>query len=434
MKKIFSLALVALMALSATAQERMSADLRSMTRNTNAVRVMPKLESKKAAFLNGDVQHKVVAEGTADTATYFPSWNVLKGGWDSEGYEMFPMLFQRHQDTVTFYNDSYIYVNSEFGWFMSTDPSDPITNDTNFVVEPGLFTDYDQYYEDMMPMLMNANGSMYYYGQPLVDLYSSYGYTAKTYWMSLPQTFFYPMTNCMLYTSEEIGGEYTENNVAPWHWDYENGGSYIFGTGFPAQDYPKFVQRGYTKMPDSLVVFFGYNDEVMEIDTVSLQFHSFTQDFLPAGSGITVQLFDHNGPIGQYTATAADTVASYVLDPSRTGVPGLYWTHGQLNFPIHCTAQGRVQARIYGFNQNGANIGFKADEGNYSSTTYHVVNGKLLYYWIANIAMTFNARFGAPTAIENHGAEIKATKSLKDGQLVIEKNGLKYNVLGASLK
>lgn len=39
-----------------------------------------------------------------------------------------------------------------------------------------------------------------------------------------------------------------------------------------------------------------------------------------------------------------------------------------------------------------------------------------------------------PTAIENNEAEIKATKSLKNGQLVIEKNGLKYNVLGASLK
>lgn len=430
MKKIFSLAFVALMALGANAQQKVSADLRSMTRNTNTVRVAPKMESKKAAFLNGDVQHKVAAEAQ-DTALYFPSANVLKGGWDMEGNSMFPMFFQHHLDTVTFYFNAIDNAGSEFGWFMSNDLNTILSQDSDWVIEPGMFDDYDEYYQNMMPTLLFANESQFYYGDALVDIYAKYGYTANTYWMSLPSSFYYPMTNCMMYTSEEVGGLYTENNVDSWFWSYENGGSYVFGTGLPAQNYPQLVNRGYTKSPDSLAVFFGYEGETMSIDTVSLQFSTFTDNFLPAGSGITVKLFDDNGLVGQYTATIADTVGMF---NANTGIPGLNWHHGQLNFPIKGTAQGEVMALIYGFNQNGANIGFKADENNYASTTYHVVNGKLIYYWIANLAMTFNVKFqSGASAVENVAKDVKVEKLIENGQVVIMKGNKKYNVLGAEL-
>ena len=53
---------------------------------------------------------------------------------------------------------------------------------------------------------------------------------------------------------------------------------------------------------------------------------------------------------------------------------------------------------------------------------------------IADETLAFYAKPGkAPTALDKTEAGVKATKTLVNGQLVIEKNGVKYNVLGARL-
>lgn len=48
-------------------------------------------------------------------------------------------------------------------------------------------------------------------------------------------------------------------------------------------------------------------------------------------------------------------------------------------------------------------------------------------------ARQFNITYGAPTALKNVDAAVKASKVIKNGQLVIEKNGVLFNAQGAKL-
>lgn len=51
-----------------------------------------------------------------------------------------------------------------------------------------------------------------------------------------------------------------------------------------------------------------------------------------------------------------------------------------------------------------------------------------------NTAVTYAQFTYAATAVENVNADVKAVKSIKNGQIVIEHNGVKYNVLGTEMK
>lgn len=75
-----------------------------------------------------------------------------------------------------------------------------------------------------------------------------------------------------------------------------------------------------------------------------------------------------------------------------------------------------------------SNVVVAAEEGGFVVTADFLLKSGDLYH------VTIHAAYTEPQAIDNTEVELKAVKRFENGQLIIEKNGAKYNVLGAQVR
>lgn len=460
MKKIFAFVLaLSVMSLS-YAQQKMTKEV------LDGMKIAPrahKMEVKKFdntrtfkgnVFNNGEIavrsfeQAKKALTSAADTAMYLELYGAMRFGYYPNGMEPSPALVQPWDGDVRFANIS-VMTGDQFGWFIG---GEQLSSDTIFTIngaELG-FDDNDEYITgaDIMPTLMFADGASYQYGTAYYDYMSQqlpqYAEYFEAAWMSLPVTYKYPLTYCDFFNCPEMNYDHPAGwNLDNWAWDWD-AKSYMFGSNFnPSADIPNYTQYGFTKRVDTIATEFGLEGVTMDIDTITLSFYSLGT-FLPQGSQVKIDLiplvynpltkkYSFGSIVASGTATIKDTCATYVYTPAQTGLTEEL-TEGVLACPIKAQITGPFVTMISGFNDNNANIGFHADNVSLG-TTYHIVNGNFIDMWYTNLAISYNANCISGTGFDAIKAEkVAATKGMKNGRLFIEKNGRRFNALGAEVR
>lgn len=458
MKKIFSLAMVLCLAAGSFAQvkvdQNMAKEFKATSRHQvaqmssfkdakhvarEAVYQSNKIEMRSAAQAKKAAQ--AVAAATADTALWIASYNCFRGGYFTDGWESNPMIMHQWDDSVMFFNAS-VMTGDQFGWFIN---GTELSSDTNLVVNGAeIFESNDQSLA-LLPELAFENGASYFMGDAWQNYYKTeypaYAESFEVYWATLPESYKMPLTFCDLYSSADMTGSSTGWNLDYWLWNPDTK-SYMWGSNFDAS--AQLSQYGLTKRCDTICTSFGMKGIELSIDTITLAFYAIGTT-LPAGSGVKMDIYpvninaqgyaiiDWNNKITSCTATAADTAGTYVYTPAQTGLTENV-TMGVLNFPVKANIRGQFAVELSGFNNNNANIGFLADDISIGST-YHVINGQYLGLWYTNLAMSFNASCTNATALPAIKADGAAVaKSIKNGQLVISKDGRFFNALGAEIK
>lgn len=463
MKKIFAFVLaLSVMSLSYAQQKMTKEVLDGMKVAPRAHKMEVKNFDKTRAF-KGNVfrqdalevrslaqaKKALAATASADTAMYLELYGAMRFGYYPNGMEPSPALVQPWDGDVNFANIS-VMTGDQFGWFMG---GEQIGSDTVLTIngtELG-FNDNDEYFSgaDIMPTLMFADGAEYQYGTAYYDFMSQqlpqFAEYFEPVWMSLPVTYKYPLTYCDFFNCPEMNYDSPAGwNLDYWIWDFDSK-SYMFGSNFnPGADIPAYAsQYGFTKRVDTIATEFGLEGVTMDIDTITLAFYSLGT-FLPQGSQVKIDLiplvynkrtqkYSFGSIVASSTATIKDTCATYVYTPAQTGLLEEL-TEGVLAFPIKAQITGPFVAMISGFNDNNANIGFQADNVSLG-TTYHIVNGNFLDMWYTNLAISYNANIISGTGFDAIKAEkVAATKGMKNGRLFIEKNGRRFNALGAEVR
>ena len=97
---------------------------------------------------------------------------------------------------------------------------------------------------------------------------------------------------------------------------------------------------------------------------------------------------------------------------------------------------GEHNKTVYGLHRDWTSVGgFYRDDSYYPLKITADVAGDYKFTWTyatGTLNITFPAK--TPTAIDNTAVEGKAVKMIENGQIVILKNGVRYNVLGAQIK
>lgn len=460
MKKIFAFVLALSVMSLGYAQQKMTKEV------LDGMKIAPrahKMEVKKfdqTRTLRGEVftnrqipartlNHIRKAGAAADTACYMEAYRAYRMGYYPGGYEPNPALVQQWNDSVAFVNIS-VMTGDQFGWFLG---GEMISQDTVLTVHgEDIFNGNDEYMEGIMPELMFANGASYEYGKAYYEYgeqknpqYADY---YKSVWMTMPETYKYPLTWCDFYNAPEMTESPIGWNLDYWMWD-PSAKSYMFGSNFDpslagVQDAAMLAQEGLTKIPDTIATEFGMDGMTLDIDTITIGFYAIG-NFLPAGSQIKIDLhpitYDpqlnmnliEEEVLASGVATINDTCGIYEITPSQTGL-NENLTIGVLNFPVKATINGRFMAEISGFNDNNANVGFFADYVS-AGTIYHVCDGNYVSLWYANLSIAYNANLVSGTGFDAIKAEkVAATKGMKNGRLFIEKNGRRFNALGAEVR
>lgn len=122
----------------------------------------------------------------------------------------------------------------------------------------------------------------------------------------------------------------------------------------------------------------------------------------------------------------------------------------QINFPVSKNATVEIWARSAGNDDRTFSLGEAAWDGEAAGITSFTVkkseggycvykyegNAAKLHLWVSAGVNIYGIRVtpAAATAIENAEVEAKAVKTFENGQLVIIKNGVRYNAVGAMIQ
>lgn len=406
MKKIFSFALVAVMAISANATQTMKAEKIKPTINHHHLQ-MTEVQKQAYALKGEKIQH-VVAAGATDTLYYGRPNYAWNWGFTPEfGAYNFAAISISTQDTLRFIKDSKtVHTTAQFGWFVNGQDLQNYSNELIYAL-PNQLQEGGQYY---MPLLADENSNQYMYGESEDEQFI----IAGNAWDGMQ-----PFTKCAMYTSTVAENSGWDCYSMAW----DNAGNYFMGTGMD------MTSQG-LGLIDNFVTYFGTPHEAMSVDTISLFVYSSQAN--PIGpDGLTLIVTqDFENAIAGYKAMNANLVD---WSQSQTGT-----YIGLLNFPVKFTVQGEFAVLLSGFNGQNTKIGCMTDVENWYTfsgdidPTYFITSNGQLYSFGNNIALSFNACFGnAPQGIENNEAGVKATKAVVDGKIVINKGGKQYNVLGA---
>lgn len=462
MKKIFAFVLALSVMSMSYAQQKMTKEV------LDGMKIAPrahKMEIKNfdkmrpmrsEVYTNRQVPVRTLSQvkkdaAVADTACYLEAYRAYRMGYYPDGMDPTPALIQQWNDSLAFVNIS-VMTGDQFGWFLG---GEMMSQDTIFKIcgdEIG-FDGNDEYMDGIMPELAFANGASYEYGKAYYEYYAEklpqYADYFQSVWMTMPVTYKYPLTWCDFYNAPEMNyGSAIGWNLTYWAWDM-NSKSYMFGSNFDPslagiQYAAALAREGLTKIPDTIATEFGMDDMALDIDTITVGFYAMG-DFLPAGSQIKIDLhpitydpqmnmnYIEEEVLASGVATINDTCGVYTWSTSETGLSEVL-TEGVLTFPIKATIRGRFMAEISGFNDNNANIGFFADNVS-AGTVYHICDGNYVSLWYANLSIAYNASLASGVGFDAIKAEkVAATKGMKNGRLFIEKNGRRFNALGAEVR
>ena len=442
MKKIFSIALVACIAISALAVNTPAKLINN--RPVKAVRDYGMKTQKTmdfriadftAAYKNGAIPaapkaHKATADEAVavDTAFYFINPDGgLYGGVYTNSYFAYPTIMQRANADVEFWNESMFNEGGDFGWFFGDISEETyLSNDTDMVVPAGFFK--PGYGAETTPLLAMESGAQYYYGET----------EDKQYWYSFDPDIYSPLTKCHMYTSSAFDADGYDFAC----WGLTSGDDYIYGTGV---DMTPYAAYGYKcGAVDTFGTVFGFEGCTTKIDTITLMVASKQSSSIQLGSQLKVNLYpvqtvgnnhyvDLDNELASYRFTSKDVAGEYYYQQANI-------TMGALNAPIKKEISGQFFITVSGFNGKGTNIGLYADGSDpYGfGDTYYISNGGTFYnYWGCNALISVNAAIvepELPTAIDNVSDNaVKTVKEFRNGQLIIKRDNKVFNVLGAQL-
>ena len=444
MKKIYSLSLVALFAISATAQVMTQAEsFKPATFNGKKMLQMEGTMDRSTQALEGDfklTKRAAKAAGVSDTLDYLRPTGAFFVGMSSDLGLYNPRIICDTVDTMTFYNNSAIHSGSNTYWMMVSSQGIGIDTAWNLELEPLP----EAYYYYPIPSLVILDET----DEENITVLNSYqygsAYADKAYVFAKPE-YALPLTTCAMYTDTL----YDEDSQDYWAVGAEPYGKYAYGSNLNVSD---------TETPyyaDTLITLFD-NLTTMHIDSAFLAIYNFDAnsiaEMIPAGATIQLELL----PVGinaqgkivigstPYATASATNTDAYVYNLSNGGiVASLNFAFGTKNAlggftPQPVDISGPFAARLSGFSSNGCDFGIYTDYYYSESQTYFVIDGGMYGLWRdpSNILLSLNATFVAKSAqgVENVETKaIKAEKMIRDGQLIIKKGDKEFNVLGAQL-
>lgn len=434
MKKIFSLALVACMAISASANVQVTkaglkANQFKMEKKAQKAvfpaerRVMdatPMNMFEKAPVRNARqlAAAKAAKAQVADTALYVAELGLTYySGLDEEWKGYPPMMLTPYSRDVHFYNFSVFGSEEQFGWFLG---ETQVGADTDLVVPAYQVFEGPSYYSEATPTFLMESGEEYYYGIGNENAQWPYA------WMAFPE-FKWMITKCQMYTTpKNIYNLTSGNNFMIWTWS-ETGPYYMLGSGIDLTAY-----KIGTGVIDSIAIPWGVDGMTTSIDSIILPAVSFYSNSLEIGDKLTATVISpKKGIVAQHTATAANIAAPTTEEGD---------TYAAVVFPIKVEVEDEFLILLSGFSSKNANIGFYADgvDNTYYGDTYFVNGGKLYSAFGVNIALMVNAQINENASEEGiNSIDAKATKTVKElrnGQLVIKRGDKEYNALGAEMK
>lgn len=433
MKKIFSIALIACMAISVSAQqqvERMKLNAKKVVEKS-MFQTLPERSMDVTTYQNGQLPAKITPRRVAnaakqDTAFYFVDADKsLYGGMTNDGYTPWPTIFQMCSSDVTFYNASEFNENSQFGWFIGEVASDNMLSaDTNMVVPASTFD--PGYGYSVTPIFAMESGKQYAYGST----------EAKQYWYGFDNEEYWPMTKCHMYTStvyDEDGNDFVQ-----WMWNEDM--PYIYGTGFDLSMYPKYG----LDLIDTIGTPWGFDDCITGIDSINIMIMTRGATSLQIGDRLklalhpvtvteTGVLVDLDTEIASHIAAAKDITYEYGFDQYNVAL-------GVVTFPIKAEIEGQFFITVSGFNGTGANFGLYSDGADpYGyGDTYFIDNDNFVDLFGMNACISVNAIIieGAQgDAINNVNVEtVKPVKEIRNGQVIIKRGSQSFNILGTEIR
>lgn len=400
MKKIFTLAMAFAVVAGAFAADLNRAQQVRPTRQASVANLheMPVYERGEARVA------KQVAGAGVDTLYYGRPYNAFYLGYypDFSGYSAAFTVFTT-TDTVEYINGSHMSSSDRLGWTID-DGANLDESDNLFFVLPGELEGYQDEVFELSLALMDASNDSYKYGE-----------TAENGSAILvePMEERYPLTKCAMYAPLSLD----PNGYDCYYMNWSDDDTYFMGTGMD-------ILGG---LVDTLVTYMGTATSALDVDTISLFITSNNANPIP--NGLKLNVIGEHGLLASYNATVADI---YDWTPEQ----GRYF--GMVNFPVKFVAQGEFMVMLSGLNTGNNNFGIFTDVATWYDMdgdidgTYFVRNGKLRGFG-NNIALFFNAKFTNATALENQAAAVKAQKRIENNRVVIEKNGKRFDVLGAQL-
>ena len=438
MKKIFSFACIACIAISAVANVQTKVyDIKSAKRISN-VQVKNNIDWSErnidvtAVYSNGELPkapkaRKVSAAAALDTAFYFvDAESALYGGIYSDGANGYPTIWQKANSDVEFLNASMFNEEGGYGWFIGSISEETLLGtDTNLIVPAGMFESGQGF--STTPIFAMESGAQYSYGDA----------QEAQYWYAFDPEFYTPLTKSHMFTSTSFSKSGYDLGCFRLTQDMP----YIFGTGI---DMTPYASRGYKcGKVDTIGTIWGFEDCTTKIDSINIVVTSYATSLQP-GNNLTMTLhpvrvsggkyyIDLKSAYARHTVTAQDIIwQEYDEDYQET--------MGGISFPIKVEINGLFFITISGFNAEGANIGVWSDgvDPYGYGDTYYISNGGNFYnYWGMNALISVNAAIveqGGEQAVENVTEPAqKAQKIVRDGQLIIKKGDKEFNVLGAQL-
>lgn len=446
MKKIYSLSLVALFAISATAQVMTQAEsFKPATFNGKKMLQMEGTMDRSTQALEGDfklTKRAAKAAGVSDTLDYLRPFGAFFVGMSSDLGQYYPRIICDTVDTMTFRNNSAIYSGSNTYWMMVSSQGTGIDTAWNLELEP--LPEAGYYYP--MPSLVILDET----DEENITVLNSYqygsAYADKAYVLAKPE-YAMPLTTCAMYTDTLLEPKHGGNDM--WAVGAGDYGKYAYGSN---------LNVGTAEAPyyaDTLVTLFD-NLTTMHIDSAFLTIYNFDAnsiaEMIPAGATIQLELL----PVGinaqgkivigstPYATASATNTDAYAENFNDGGVmASLNFAFGTKNAlggftPKPVDISGPFVARLSGFSSNGCDFGIYSDNYYSESQTYFVIDGGMYGLWRDpnNILLSLNATFVEKSAqgVENVETKaIKAEKMIRDGQLIIKKGDKEFNVLGAQL-
>lgn len=432
MKKIFALTLAVSMMANAFAQvavtkmdkSEMKKDVQLTFKSQNINRPMDLTASYENGHIPASSAARIqkAAEAVVDTVYYLadPSYAYYTG-FDNNGMGYVPFLFQPVETDMTFYNIGTLAEDTKVAWTL--DGKSEVSQEKNLTIPAGeIFEDYGMAGQGIMPILMTSTGGYYFYG-------ISQEATGKYFWGSYPD-FFMPLTKCHMYTSltfQAKGRDYVMMS-------YDETRPHVFGSGFD------LTKEG-LGLIDSIGTVFGQEGTITTVDSINLLVWS-AGSSLQIGNSLKMTLYpvtvdgqkaliETSKPIASHVATDKDITYSSTQNNTTMGI---------VAFPIKEVIEGKFFIEITGMNGKGADFGIFSDGMDRMGfgDTYMIYGGKYNNFFGLNITMSVIATICdhavEPEGLRNTAAAAKAVKSIRNGQMLIEKAGKTYNAFGQEIK
>lgn len=454
MKKMISLSLVALFAISAMAQKLDVA--KSFSRSTvRTSRVEKVIKAPAMPYSEYKVPSRAAQAAAAvkeDTLQFIRPLGAFFT-------DVVVPIILSDEGNVTFYDYSKIYSGNKLYWGMISEGQLYMVGDSAnqpALTWPGKDENGEELYMEAgdawrVPMLFTADegGNImktYSWGAGLKELYAEYPAYASFVDYADPHIYVrpdytMPITTCAMYTDTILDGQ----EHMPFD-DFPVGdgqGGYAWGTGMKMKDN--------TVIDTLIVVFDNLPAHTLWMDSATLSLFSNVQNMIPAGAEVKIELVpagmnqNYQWVFGnKVLATAIATQTDlYGVKAFQTG--GGYY--GYLDFafgaknglggftPAPVSITGPFAAKIILNNAQGNNFGIYSDYYYPDGQSFFFYKGNLYGYGAMNIHLSLNAKFiDKEQGVENtKAAGIQPVKVIQNGQVLIKKGEKLYNVMGAEL-